>query len=84
MITALGIWREKKALGYAVSTVNKKDLELRPEGDLARVLNGKAPGVNILNTSGLSGSGQAIIIHSITRLSQKVVRRTTFQIPIVH
>jgi TonB-linked SusC/RagA family outer membrane protein len=65
VVTALGIKREKKALGYTVSTVNKKDLEQRPEGDIARVLNGKAPGVNILNTSGLSGSGTNIVIRAI-------------------
>ena len=57
VITALGIKREKKALGYSVSVVTKKDLELRPEGDIARVLTGKAAGVNIVNTSGISGSG---------------------------
>ncbi|MDE3142678.1 MAG: carboxypeptidase-like regulatory domain-containing protein, partial [Bacteroidota bacterium] len=55
VVTALGVKREKKALGYAVTTVGKDELELRPEGDVARVLNGKAPGLNILNTSGLSG-----------------------------
>lgn len=37
----MSIRREKKALGYAVSTVNMKDLELRPEGDLARILTGR-------------------------------------------
>lgn len=65
VVTAMGIRREKKALGYSVSTVNKKDLEARPEGDIARVLNGKAPGVNILNSSGLSGSGTNIVIRAI-------------------
>ena len=65
VVTALGIKREKKALGYSVSTVNKKDLELRPEGDIARVLTGKAAGVNIINTSGISGSGTNITIRAI-------------------
>ena len=65
VVTALGIRREKKALGYAVSTVGKKDLELRPDGDISRVLTGKAAGVNILNTSGLSGSGTNIVVRAI-------------------
>lgn len=69
VVTALGIKREKKALGYAVSTVNKKDLELRPDGDLGRVLSGKAPGVNILATSGLSGSGTNIVIRGVNTIS---------------
>ncbi len=69
VVTALGIRKEKKALGYAVSTVSKKDLELRPEGDLGRVLSGKAPGVNILNTSGLSGSGTNITIRGVSTIT---------------
>lgn len=69
VVTALGIKREKKALGYAVSTVGKKDLELRAEGDIGRILQGKAPGVNILSTSGLSGSGTNIIIRAINTVT---------------
>lgn len=69
VVTALGIRRERKALGYAVSSVDKKDLELKPEGDIARVLNGKAPGVNVLNTSGLSGSGTNIIIRGAASIT---------------
>jgi TonB-linked SusC/RagA family outer membrane protein len=65
VVTAFGIKREKKALGYAVSTVSKKDLELRPEGDIGRVLTGKAAGVTITNSSGLSGSGTNIIVRAI-------------------
>ncbi|MDE3235699.1 MAG: SusC/RagA family TonB-linked outer membrane protein [Bacteroidota bacterium] len=69
VVTALGIKREKKALGYGVSTVDKKDLEQRPEGDIARVLNGKAPGVSIVSTSGLSGSGTNINIRGISTIT---------------
>jgi len=69
VVTALGIKREKKALGYAVSTVGSKDLEARPEGDIARVLNGKAPGVSIVSTSGLSGSGTNINIRGISTIT---------------
>jgi TonB-linked SusC/RagA family outer membrane protein len=69
VVTASGIKREKKALGYAVSTIDKKDLELRPEADLGRVLNGKAPGLNINNTSGLSGSGTNINIRGISTIT---------------
>ena len=69
VVTALGIRREKKALGYAVSTVGKKDLELRPEGDIGRLLNGKAPGVDVLGTSGLSGSGTNIVIRGVSTIT---------------
>jgi TonB-linked SusC/RagA family outer membrane protein len=69
VVTALGIKREKKALGYGVSTVSKKDLELRPEGDIARVLSGKAAGVTITNSSGLSGSGTNITVRAISTIT---------------
>ena len=69
VVTALGIRREKKALGYSVATVGKKDLELRPDGDVVRLLSGKAPGVDILNTSGISGSGTNIIIRGVSTIS---------------
>lgn len=69
VVTALGIRREKKALGYAVSTVNSQQLEQRPEGDIARVLSGKTPGVDIGATSGLSGSGTNITIRGVSTIN---------------
>ena len=69
VVTAQGIRREKKALGYAVATVDKKALELRPDGDVVRLLAGKAPGVDILNASGMSGSGTNIVIRGVNTIS---------------
>lgn len=69
VVTALGIKREKKALGYSVATVDKKALELRPDGDVVRLLSGKAPGVDILNASGMSGSGTNIQIRGVSTIS---------------
>lgn len=69
VVTALGIKREKKALGYSVTTVTNKDLELRPEGDIGRVLNGKVAGLSVLNTSGISGSGTNINIRGISTIT---------------
>ncbi len=62
VVTAQGIRREKKALGYSVSTVGSEQLEQNPENDINRVLNGKASGVQITQTSGLSGSGTNVVI----------------------
>ncbi|SHG93126.1 TonB-dependent receptor plug domain-containing protein, partial [Flagellimonas flava] len=69
VVTALGIKREKQALGYAVTEVGSEDLEQRPEGDVARVLQGKASGVQITQQSGLSGSGTNIVIRGQTTFS---------------
>jgi len=62
VVTAIGIAREKKALGYAVTSVSKVQLENRPEADVARVLQGKVPGVSITSTNGMTGSGTNMII----------------------
>lgn len=70
IVTAQGIKREKKALGYAVSTVGSDQLEERAEGDIGRVLRGKASGVNITQQSGVSGSGTNIIIRGYQSFSQ--------------
>jgi TonB-linked SusC/RagA family outer membrane protein len=69
VVTALGVKREKKELGYAVTTVGQKDVELRPEEDVTRILTGKIPGVSVLGTSGISGSGTNISIRGISTIS---------------
>ncbi|OYU65629.1 MAG: SusC/RagA family protein [Cytophagaceae bacterium BCCC1] len=62
VVTAQGIVREKKAIGYAVTTVSSDLINNRPEADVSRILQGKAPGVNITSTGGMSGSGTNITI----------------------
>ena len=54
VVNSLGIKREKQALGCAVSEVNSEALEKRAEGDVGRILAGKASGVQITNQSGIS------------------------------
>lgn len=69
IVTAQGISREKKALGYAVSEVDSEDLESRAEGDVGRILSGKASGVQITQQSGISGSGTNINIRGLSSFS---------------
>ena len=69
VVTAQGIKKEKQALGYAVSEVDSEQLEQRAEGDVGRILTGKASGVNITSQSGLSGSGTSIIIRGLSTFS---------------
>ncbi|MFA6401239.1 MAG: SusC/RagA family TonB-linked outer membrane protein [Salinivirgaceae bacterium] len=68
VVTAMGISKEKKALGYAVSTVNSGQIEQKPETDIARVLSGKVAGVKITSTSGVSGSGTNITIRGYSSI----------------
>ncbi|GAA4278170.1 SusC/RagA family TonB-linked outer membrane protein [Aquimarina mytili] len=69
IVTAQGIKREKQALGYAVAEVKDDQLEQRAEGDIGRVLFGKASGVNITQQNGLSGSGTNIVIRGLSSFS---------------
>ncbi len=69
VVTGLGIRKEKKALGYGVTTLDQGSLELRPEADVARVLRGKVPGVDITSTSGLAGSGTNVIIRGYSSIT---------------
>ncbi len=69
VVTALGIKKEKQALGYAVSEVNSEELEQQSQGDIARILTGKASGVQINQQSGLSGSGTNIVIRGLNSFS---------------
>ncbi|MGN7513098.1 MAG: SusC/RagA family TonB-linked outer membrane protein [Allomuricauda sp.] len=70
VVTAQGIVREKRSLGYSVTTVESEKVESRPEADVARVLNGKVAGVNITSNNGMSGSGTNIIIRGYSSATQ--------------
>ena len=48
VVTAQGIKREKKALGYAVSEVSSEELEYQSNADVAATLSGKASGVQVV------------------------------------
>jgi TonB-linked SusC/RagA family outer membrane protein len=69
VVTGLGIRKEKKALGYGVSTISQADVRLKSESDVGRILRGKATGVDITQTSGLSGSGTNIIIRGYSSIT---------------
>jgi TonB-linked SusC/RagA family outer membrane protein len=68
VVTALGISREKKALGYSVSQLSSEDLEQKPESDIGRILSGKAAGVRVTSTSGVSGTGTNITIRGYSSI----------------
>jgi TonB-linked SusC/RagA family outer membrane protein len=69
VVTAIGIQREKRALAYAVSTVNAENLQQRSEPDALRALNGKVPGVNIISGGGAPGQSTRITIRGANSFS---------------
>ncbi|HOW24268.1 MAG TPA: SusC/RagA family TonB-linked outer membrane protein [Bacteroidales bacterium] len=62
VVTALGISREKKALGYSVQDIKGEDLEAAKENNIVNSLAGKVAGVQIINASGAVGSSSRITI----------------------
>lgn len=69
VVTALGIKRDRKALGYAATVVNAADVAGKPETDVARTLAGKSPGIIIQNSAGLAGSGTKINIRGTSTIT---------------
>ncbi len=69
VVTAQGIKQEKKALGYAVTTVSSEELESRADTDIGKILRGKAAGVRITGTGGVTGSGTNIIIRGASSIT---------------
>ena len=69
IITALGVERKTAELGYAVSKVDGGEISQRPEGDIGRLLIGKAAGLNITSSNGLSGSSTNITIRGYTSIT---------------
>lgn len=69
VVTAHAIQQEKRALGYSVTSVGGNVVAQKPEADLARLLQGKIPGVNITNTGGVSGTGTNIVIRGYTSIT---------------
>ena len=69
VVTAQGIKREKKALGYAVATVDAAVIESKPEADVSRLLSGKVAGVEVNAGGGFLGSSANIIIRSKNSIS---------------
>jgi TonB-dependent SusC/RagA subfamily outer membrane receptor len=62
VVTALGIKKERKALGYSVTDLNAQELMKNKNTNVVNSLAGKVPGVNITQFSGAAGAGASITI----------------------
>ena len=67
VVTALGIKREEKSLGYSVGKVDGDDLTRVAQENVLNGLAGKLPGVTI-NSTGGTGSSVSMIIRGATSL----------------
>jgi TonB-linked SusC/RagA family outer membrane protein len=62
VVTALGISREKKALGYSITEVNGDEISEAKESNVINGLSGRVAGLVITQSSAGPGSGSRVII----------------------
>lgn len=62
VVTALGISKERKALGYAVQDLKSDELTQAASTNIASALQGKISGVDIMPSSGMPGASAKITI----------------------
>ncbi|MFM9840604.1 MAG: SusC/RagA family TonB-linked outer membrane protein [Cyclobacteriaceae bacterium] len=68
VVTAQGIEKEQKSLGFAQTTISSSLIANKPEADVSRMLQGKTPGLQVLSSSGLAGTGSKINIRGLSSL----------------
>ncbi|MDR2496253.1 MAG: SusC/RagA family TonB-linked outer membrane protein [Tannerellaceae bacterium] len=68
-VTALGISREKKSLGYAIGEVKGNELEKAKETNLVNALAGKVAGLVISQTAGGPSGSTRVLIRGNTELT---------------
>jgi len=68
VVTALGVERNEKALGYAVQTVESQALVNSGATSATDALVGKAAGIQITRSSGSAGGGSRIVMRGITSI----------------
>jgi len=78
VVTALGIKKEKRSVGYAVQEVGTEELVRNNNKDVLGSIQGKVAGVNINSTSGAAGAGSSIIIRGITSLNPSANNQPLF------
>lgn len=68
VVTALGMKRSEKTLGYSASTVKSEKLDVAKSGSVMGGLTGKVAGVQI-SSAGVAGGSQKVLIRGISSLN---------------
>ena len=69
VVTALGIKRERKALGYALSEVNGEELTKAKETNVINSLSGKVAGLVVQNTAGGASGSTRVLLRGNTEMT---------------
>lgn len=70
IVTALGIKREKRSLGYSVTQIKGGDLTQARDVNVLNSLVGKVAGLNVSSIAGGPGASSNVIIRGISSLTQ--------------
>jgi TonB-linked SusC/RagA family outer membrane protein len=76
VVTALGIKRDKKALGYAIQEVKGDEIIAAREVNVANALSGKVSGLQVIRSGNGPGGSSKIVIrgnNSVTNLNQPLI-----------
>jgi TonB-linked SusC/RagA family outer membrane protein len=68
VVTAFGIKKERKSLGYTIQSVTGENLNVNRQSNVVNALQGKVAGVTISSTGGAPGQGARILIRGINSL----------------
>ncbi|HAN77537.1 MAG TPA: hypothetical protein DCQ31_07075, partial [Bacteroidales bacterium] len=69
IVTAIGISRSEKALGYSVQSVNSDDLVRANNADLVNSIAGRAAGVSVNSSGGTAGASTYITIRGAASIT---------------
>ena len=69
VVTALGIQKQKRSLGYSSEVVKGEELTNARESNIANSFQGKVTGVQVTQSSGNLGSSSRVIIRGVSSLS---------------
>ncbi len=69
VVTALGIKRDEKSIGYAVSEVSGEDIRSANQTNLVNALAGNVAGANVTQASGTAGGSSRVVLRGFTSLT---------------
>jgi len=69
VVTALGITREKKSLGYSAQQLTGEEVGAVKDANIVNSLSGKIAGVQVTGNSGTVGSSSRIVIRGVNSIS---------------
>ena len=68
IVTALGIERQERELGYAIQKIDAADLSQTEVGNIVNSLSGRVAGAQVTDAGGAPGQGSRIILRGLTSL----------------